>query len=82
MTKLILAAALAGGLMPSPAVAFDECPTPISECRWHEDEVPVGYVECPLLMALSGSYGPVVIEPEGDVFVAGEIFWDCPPSED
>jgi hypothetical protein len=34
---------------------------------------------CPELAARAGTYGPVTIEEDGDVYVAGEWFWDCPP---
>jgi hypothetical protein len=36
-------------------------------------------VTCPVLASLAGDYGAIVINAQGDVFVAGEPFWDCPP---
>jgi hypothetical protein len=40
---------------------------------------PVDPILCPVLASLRGVYGPVTIDPEGDVWVAGEKVWDCPP---
>ena len=35
---------------------------------------------CPVLQQLQGDYaGLVTINSQGDVFIAGEPFWDCPP---
>ena len=35
---------------------------------------------CPLFASLApGVPGVVDVTPEGDVYVAGEFFWDCPP---
>jgi hypothetical protein len=34
---------------------------------------------CPVLASLAGEYGPVTVNGQGDVFVAGEPQWDCPP---
>lgn len=51
------------------------------------DEVNAVFVEhvdpavCPLLVAHAGAYGAVEVEPDGDVHVAGELVWDCPPYE-
>ena len=45
---------------------------------------PVGEVDptvCPRLAALAPGGGPVTIDAEGDVAVAGVPFWDCPPYE-
>lgn len=48
----------------------------------------VGYVDpavCPELVAAAGSYGPITIEPDGDVFVPDPVglfdgpLYDCPP---
>lgn len=36
-------------------------------------------VLCPVLAALRPGFGPVVITPNGDVYVAGTFVWDCPP---
>ncbi len=44
----------------------------------------VGYVDpaaCAAFQALAPGHGPVSITPEGDVYVGGEYFWDCPPYE-
>ena len=29
-----------------------------------------------------GTYGPVTLEPDGDVYFEGEWFWDCPPYDE
>jgi hypothetical protein len=34
---------------------------------------------CPVLATLAGSYGPITINAQGDIFINGEAFWDCPP---
>jgi hypothetical protein len=34
---------------------------------------------CPVLAAHAGSVGPVTIDGQGDVYIDGELFWDCPP---
>lgn len=34
---------------------------------------------CPVLAGLSGEYGAVTVNPEGDVYVVGDVLWDCPP---
>lgn len=36
---------------------------------------------CVVLRWISGSYGPVVIDSEGDVFVAWRPVYDCPPHD-
>ena len=36
-------------------------------------------VVCPLLADAAPGAGPVVVEPEGDVYVAESLLWDCPP---
>jgi hypothetical protein len=36
-------------------------------------------VVCPVLAALPGVPGVVEVRPDGDVYVLGELFWDCPP---
>jgi len=37
-------------------------------------------VICPVLAELEGDYaGLVTINAQGDVFIAGDPFWDCPP---
>ena len=36
---------------------------------------------CAVLAALSPGTPPVTIDPEGDVYVDGELWWDCPPYE-
>ena len=38
-------------------------------------------IVCPILIGLEGDYAPlpIVINDQGDVFIAGEAFWDCPP---
>jgi hypothetical protein len=36
-------------------------------------------IVCPVLASQPGAYGPVTIDPEGDVWVAGEKVRDCPP---
>ncbi len=36
---------------------------------------------CPQLAAISGHYGPVYIAPDGDVYVNGDLVYDCPPYE-
>lgn len=40
------------------------------------------YAVCPLLAALApGVPGALDVRPDGDVYVGGEFFWDCPPYE-
>ena len=39
----------------------------------------LGPTVCATLASMAGSYGPLVINAQGDVFVAGEPQWDCPP---
>ena len=34
---------------------------------------------CPVLAGLSGEYGAVTVNPQGDVYVVGDPLWDCPP---
>lgn len=34
---------------------------------------------CPVLVALRPGVGPVAINAQGDVYVAGTMVWDCPP---
>ncbi|HVF04233.1 MAG TPA: hypothetical protein VNA20_05280 [Frankiaceae bacterium] len=36
-------------------------------------------VACSLLWPLTGHYGPIFIDVEGDVYVDGRPFHDCPP---
>ncbi|HVF04895.1 MAG TPA: hypothetical protein VNA20_08655 [Frankiaceae bacterium] len=36
---------------------------------------------CPVLAGHAGGYGSVEIRADGDVYVAGERVWDCPPYE-
>lgn len=36
-------------------------------------------VVCPVLAAAAGSYGPFVVNSHGDIYLAGEPQWDCPP---
>ena len=36
---------------------------------------------CPELAALAPGHDPVTIEPDGDVYLYGELWWDCPPYE-
>ena len=43
-------------------------------------------VVCPVLQSLNGSYGPIEIKPGtggtgGDVYINGELWWDCPTYE-
>ncbi|HWL37294.1 MAG TPA: hypothetical protein VNQ77_14015 [Frankiaceae bacterium] len=42
-------------------------------------EEEVDPVVCPLLAGLAPGAGPVVVEPEGDVYAADTFVWDCPP---
>ena len=39
----------------------------------------VDEVVCPVLAASSGTYGVVELRTDGDVYVLGEPYWDCPP---
>ncbi|HWL37811.1 MAG TPA: hypothetical protein VNQ77_16615 [Frankiaceae bacterium] len=34
---------------------------------------------CPVLASLAGDYVAVSVNSQGDVFVLGEPYWDCPP---
>jgi hypothetical protein len=34
---------------------------------------------CSALKASAGTYGPIAVNAQGDVFLGGEPFWDCPP---
>lgn len=36
---------------------------------------------CQVLAAQAGDHGPVTINDQGDVFLAGDLWWDCPPYE-
>ena len=36
-------------------------------------------VVCPVLAALQGTYGPVSVNEQGDVYVDGVPYYDCPP---
>ncbi len=36
---------------------------------------------CAAFQAFAPGSDPVTITPEGDVYIAGEFFWDCPPYE-
>lgn len=44
-------------------------------------------VSCPVLSVLAGNYGPISIEPEGDIDISDPLglglnpVWDCPPYE-
>lgn len=38
---------------------------------------------CPVFASASGEgIGPVAVNSQGDVYVADELYWDCPPYED
>ncbi|HWL38378.1 MAG TPA: hypothetical protein VNQ77_19475, partial [Frankiaceae bacterium] len=39
----------------------------------------VDKVICPALALLTGTYGPVFINAQGDIYIDGAPFWDCPP---
>ena len=44
---------------------------------------PVDWWLCPLLVQLSpGVPGVLDVTAEGDIHLAGEFFWDCPPYAD
>ena len=46
------------------------------------NEFPMEFVDaiaCDALADAAGSYGPVTIDGQGDIYVAGEWFWDCAP---
>jgi hypothetical protein len=34
---------------------------------------------CPILSSLAGTYGPITIDPTGDVYYGGKVIYDCPP---
>ena len=36
-------------------------------------------VVCPVIAAAQGTYGPVDVDEQGDIFVNGELLYDCPP---
>jgi hypothetical protein len=46
------------------------------------NDLVIAYVDptiCAVLDDYAGTYGPVTINEQGDVFVLGEPQWDCPP---
>ena len=46
------------------------------------NDVVIEYVDpalCDILKLLAGTYGPVFINEQGDVYVNGAPEWDCPP---
>ena len=62
-------------------VVEDEVDPVVSDLNaFVEDEVDP--VVCPLLAAQAPGAGPVVVEPEGDVYAADTFVWDCPPYEE
>ena len=36
-------------------------------------------VVCPVIAAAQGTYGPVDIDEQGDIYIVGELFYNCPP---
>ena len=34
---------------------------------------------CPVIAALAGTYGPILINTQGDIYINGGGFYDCPP---
>jgi hypothetical protein len=45
------------------------------------DNLPTQVVDptlCPILKSLAGTYGPITIDPSGDVYF-GKLIYDCPP---
>ena len=87
MRKLLLATLLVASLSPLGSAKASHCVVlppdlPDPRCDWlhtHEELDPA--LVCPAVAALAGRYGVVTIEGDGDVYVAGGLFWDCPPYE-
>ncbi|HWL37069.1 MAG TPA: hypothetical protein VNQ77_12845 [Frankiaceae bacterium] len=85
-TAAFLLAALVALAVASPAAAGPRDPYEIADAVLTECEVgecfglfPRDGQICPRLQLLAPGAGPVVVNSQGDVFVAGEPFWDCPP---
>lgn len=88
MRLLLTVALLAGGAFAAPATAEEdriciEWWQPVSHPPVHLPpchQPPGGPVECAAIAAMTpGIPGVVDIDSEGDVSVAGEPVWDCPP---
>ncbi|HWL35972.1 MAG TPA: hypothetical protein VNQ77_07240 [Frankiaceae bacterium] len=77
MRRILLVTVLAGGALYGTTPA-DAChlTNPGNPRCWsgHADEA-----ACPAFTSLAGSYGVVTVTSQGDVYVAGEPTWDCPP---
>lgn len=86
MRKLIATVAAAAALGAGPAVAAD-APSPARlaalTTATTQDAACVEACLCPLFAALGAIFGniPGVFEitDEGDIFIFGEWFWNCPP---
>jgi len=79
---------VAGAWSTSPYV---ECmswccdPPPDDDLLDKVDQVFIDHVDpvlCPVLAEHAGTVGPVAVEPDGDVSIAGSEVWLCPPYED
>lgn len=57
---------------PAPGGGGEDPPPP------SPDEYVTSLV-CPHLATMAGDYGIVTIRYDGDVYVSGEWFWNCPP---
>ena len=81
MKKLLIGAVVATAVLAgAPAAQADYCPVfnPTNpKCLLPNADLMV----CPVLAAFAGSYGEVTINAQGDVYVLGSLFWDCPPYE-
>ena len=83
MRRVLLAVTLLGAAMSGmPAASACHTWSPLNPSCWaHSPQEVIDVIgdECPVLASLAGTYGPVTINGEGDVYIDGEPFWDCPP---
>ena len=81
MRKLILVAMLAGSVSfhaPAASACHLEHPE-LWWCYFEHVGQQTDSVTCPVMASTAGSYGAVSIDGQGDIYVNGELFYDCPP---
>jgi len=80
MKRLLLAALFAGSVVyAAPSASACHSVRPWDPGCWTEESM------CPILITLAPSVdgvsgGVLYIDPaSGDMYVSGDLFWDCPP---
>ena len=61
------------------AETLDAALAPVFDAITNIEKTVIDPAVCPVLAGLAGTYGPVTINAQGDIFIDGEAFWDCPP---